>query len=230
MLEDYFKTRIPEFNINNTLFIARPGLPFVLGALALFLIFGLIGWSVPRNVFLAAALFAAWFFRDPERPAPPEGFGLSPADGKVIRIEKGASCPLTSEERIKVSVFMDVFSVHVNRVPFKARLLRQEYRKGSFVNASFDKASLENERNYLLLEDEESGRRVTVAQIAGLIARRIVTWVEPGQVLERGQRFGLIRFGSRLDLYLPPDSQILVTLGQKVSAGWSPLWRSPDNR
>jgi phosphatidylserine decarboxylase len=133
---------------------------------------------------------------------------------------------LTGAESIKVSIFMNLFSVHVNRIPISGKLLSQEYYQGKFLNASFDKASLQNERNALLIEDSD-GSKITVVQIAGLIARRIVTWVNIGQDLARGQRFGMIRFGSRLDLYLPKNSEIMVTLGQKVSAGWSPIWRKP---
>ncbi|MDR1111089.1 MAG: phosphatidylserine decarboxylase family protein [Deltaproteobacteria bacterium] len=226
MLEDIFKARIPEHNINNTLPIARPGLVFVLIGLAMTLLLRLFGLNVASDVFFVLSAYTAYFFRDPDRPTPPEGFGLSPCDGRVIRIEPGARSPLTGAEGIKVSIFMNLFSVHVNRLPVSGRLIRQEYHRGSFVNASFDKASDKNERNALLIE-EGDGTQITVVQIAGLIARRIVSWVAVGQKLSRGQRFGMIRFGSRLDLYLPPDSEIMVALGQRVSAGWSPVWRLP---
>ncbi|MDR2368754.1 MAG: phosphatidylserine decarboxylase family protein [Deltaproteobacteria bacterium] len=226
MLEDIFKAKIPGYNVHNTLPVARPGLVFMAAGSVVTLILWLFGLDAASLVFLALTVFTAYFFRDPRRPTPPGGFGLSPADGKVIRIQPDAACPVTGRRSIKVSVFMNLFSVHVNRVPVSGRLLSQEYFRGKFVNAAFDKASEHNERNALVIEAGD-GSRVTVVQIAGLIARRIVSWVNPGQELTRGERFGMIRFGSRLDLYLPEDSEIMVALGQKVSAGWSPVWRNP---
>jgi phosphatidylserine decarboxylase len=227
MLEDIFKTKIPFYNVHNSLPLARPGLFFILIGVVVTLICLILGWCLPTVIFLVLTAFTFYFFRDPKRPTPPEGFGLSPCDGKVIRIEPNGLCPLTQRDTIKVSIFMNVFSVHVNRLPISGRLVRQDYFKGSFVNASFDKASLNNERNALLIEADSPPQQVTVVQIAGLVARRIVTWVTPGQELKRGERFGMIRFGSRVDLYLPQESEIMVTLGQKVSAGWSPIWRLP---
>ncbi|MDR2386687.1 MAG: phosphatidylserine decarboxylase, partial [Deltaproteobacteria bacterium] len=139
-------------------------------------------------------------------------------------VQGDTPCPITGRRTIKVSVFMNLFSVHVNRLPVSGSLLTQKYNGGKFLNASFDKASEHNERNALLIEAKD-GSQITVVQIAGLIARRIVSWVNVGQELTRGERFGMIRFGSRVDLYLPEDSEIMVTLGQKVLAGWSPIWR-----
>ncbi|MDR1297637.1 MAG: phosphatidylserine decarboxylase family protein [Deltaproteobacteria bacterium] len=226
MLEDIFKAKIPFYNINNTLPVARPGLVFIIGGLVLTAVFFFLDWCVPTAVFLVLTLFTIYFFRDPERPVPPEGFGLSPCDGKVIRIDRGSACPLTQAPAVKVSVFMNVFSVHVNRAPISGMIVRQDYFPGTFLNASFDKASVNNERNAVMVENGD-GRRVVMVQIAGLIARRIVSWVLPGQQLKRGQRFGMIRFGSRVDLFLPPEAEIMVALGQKVMAGWSPVWRLP---
>ncbi|MDR1607984.1 MAG: phosphatidylserine decarboxylase family protein [Deltaproteobacteria bacterium] len=227
MLDDYFKDKIPEFNINNTLFVARPGLPFIFAAAIAFLVTFLLDWVFLEIFFFLFFVMTLIFFRDPQRNVPPPGFGLSPADGKIIRIDHGAICPLTQAKTIKVSVFMSVFNVHVNRIPIDARLDSQKYFAGQFFNASFDKSSEQNERNALVLIDDK-GRQVVVVQIAGLIARRIVSWVVHGQNLQRGQRFGLIRFGSRVDLYLPPEAEIMVTLGQVVQAGWSPIWRYLD--
>jgi phosphatidylserine decarboxylase len=224
MLEDFFKIGLPGYNINNRLPVARPGLPFILGLAILTLTLALLGLGCPAWISLALTLFTIWFFRDPKRPIPGGDFGLSPADGRIIRIAPEAVCPLTGTPALKVSIFMSVFSVHVNRVPVAGRLVTKSYRKGRFLNASFDKASESNERNALIIEDG-AGRRVTMVQIAGLVARRIVSWVDLGQELARGQRFGMIRFGSRLDLYLPRDVEIMVALGQSVQAGWSPVWR-----
>ena len=223
-MKDYFKARQAPVNINNSLPVARPGLIFILMAALLFLLCLLLDWDWGRNIFFVLTLFIAWFFRDPARPTPPAGFGLSPADGRVIIIEDVQDNPYTQAPAKKVSIFMNIFNVHVNRIPLDGRLLSQTYYPGKFLNASLDKASEHNERNALILETAEGP--VAVVQIAGLIARRIVSWVGEGESLNRGQRFGLIRFGSRLDLYLPPDSEIMVTVGQNVSAGWSPVWRT----
>lgn len=222
-MKDYFQAKDPELNIHNHLPVARPGIIFILISAALFLVALAADLNYLRNIFFLITIFIVWFFRDLERPTPPGDFGLSPADGRVIKIEDLADNPFTNGPAKKVSIFMNVFNVHVNRIPVKGRLLSQVYFPGAFVNASLDKASEHNERNALILETEEGP--VAMVQIAGLIARRIVTWVGEGQELERGQRFGLIRFGSRVDLYLPPDSEIMVALGQKVSAGWSPIWQ-----
>ena len=222
-MKDIFKERVPGLNIDNSLPVARPGLRFIVIALALWVICLAADWEAAALFFFLLNCFVIWFFRDPKRPTPPEGFGLSPADGRVIRIERVADNPYTQAPALKVSIFMNVFNVHVNRAPAAGRIVSQTYFPGAFVNASFDKASEHNERNALLLETPEG--RVAAVQIAGLIARRIVSWVGEGVELKRGQRFGMIRFGSRVDLYLPENSEIMVCVGQKVSAGWSPVWR-----
>ncbi|MDR3038566.1 MAG: phosphatidylserine decarboxylase family protein [Candidatus Adiutrix sp.] len=222
-MRDYFQTREPARNIYNQWPVARPGLIFILIPAGLALLALAFGLDCLPVIFGLAAAFCAWFFRDPQRPTPPPGFGLAPADGRIIRVERVEQNPYTPGPTMKVSIFMNLLSVHVNRIPVNGRLTGQTYFPGSFFNASFDKASEKNERNALVLETAEGP--VALVQIAGLIARRIVSWVREGEVLERGQRFGLIRFGSRVDLYLPPDSEIMVGVGQKVTAGWSPLWR-----
>jgi phosphatidylserine decarboxylase len=224
-MKDYFQTRVPARNIYNHLPVARPGLIFIIVPAVLGLLALALDWCVPTVLLFLAAAFSAWFFRDPERPSPPSGFGLAPADGRVIKVEPLPANPYIPGPAVKVSIFMSPFNVHVNRAPLSGLLASQTYFPGIFLNASFDKAGVMNERNALVLETEEGP--VAVVQIAGLIARRIVTWVKDGDKLERGQRFGLIRFGSRVDLYLPPDSEIMVAPGQKVLAGWSPVWRAP---
>ena len=222
-MQDYFKAKDPALNIDNQLPVARPGLIFILISLVLFLFALLADFDCLRNFLFATTLFITWFFRDPKRPTPPAGYGLSPADGRIIKIEDISENPYTSGPARKISIFMNVFNVHVNRIPVDGRLVSQTYHPGTFLNASLDKASENNERNALVLETTEGP--VAMVQIAGLIARRIVSWVGDGSALQRGQRFGLIRFGSRVDLYLPPDADVLVTIGQHVSAGWSPIWR-----
>lgn len=218
-----FKASDPSFNINNQLPVARPGLIFIVISGAILLLCIVVGWVYLAILCFLLTSFVAWFFRDPERPEPPPGFGVSPADGLIIKVEDTDN-PYTNTPSKKISIFMNVFDVHVNRVPVSGRLVTQTYYPGTFVNASFDKASKHNERNALILDTDEG--QITMVQIAGLVARRIVSWVEEGENLNRNQRYGMIRFGSRVDLYLPQNAEIMVTVGQKVQAGWSPIWRT----
>lgn len=197
--------------------IAREGWPFVLIALAAALGVGFLAgwwWSIP--VWLAA-LFVLQFFRDPPRDVPGDaGAVLSAADGRVVEVSR-AQDPYVRREAIKVSVFMNVFNVHSNRSPVDGVVKERWYFPGAFVNAALDKASLENERNALWLRTPEGGD-VTCVQVAGLIARRILCYVGAGAELERGQRFGFIRFGSRVDHYLPLEAEVKVAIGDKVKA------------
>ena len=141
---------------------------------------------------------------------------LSPADGRIVAIEP-VDDPYLNRRALKISVFMNVFNVHSNRAPVDGLVKQRWYNPGAFVNAALDKASVENERNALWIQTP-SGKDVTCVQVAGLIARRILCYVEPGAVLQRGQRYGFIRFGSRVDVYLPLDAQARVVIGEKVSA------------
>jgi len=204
--------------------IAREGWPFLAtGVAAALLVQSLLGaaWSAP---FWLAALFVLQFFRDPAREIPQgAGLVLAPADGRVVAVEK-ARDPYLEREALKISVFMNVFNVHSNRSPVDGAVRRRWYHAGCFVNAALDKASLENERNALWLRTER-GDDVTCVQIAGLVARRILCYVDEGALLERGQRFGFIRFGSRVDLYLPPQAEAAAALGDKVYAAQSILAR-----
>jgi phosphatidylserine decarboxylase len=183
----------------------------------LFLVATPLGWL---GVLLT--VWCYYFFRDPERITPDrEGLVVSPADGIVSMI--GPAAPpaelgLDATPRTRISVFMNVFDCHVNRAPIGGTVTAVAYRPGKFLNASLDKASADNERNALALE-VAGGRRIAVVQIAGLVARRILCDVKPGEVLETGQRFGMIRFGSRLDVYLPEGVAPLVAPGQKMVAG-----------
>ena len=178
-------------------------------------------WALP---FWAAALFILQFFRDPARAVPDDPQAvLSPADGRIVAVEK-ARDPYLDRDALKVSVFMNVFNVHSNRSPVDGTVKRRWYHAGSFLNAALDKASLENERNALWFRTR-SGQDVTCVQIAGLVARRILCYVGEGAELERGQRFGFIRFGSRVDVYLPPDAEVKAALGDKVHATESILAR-----
>jgi len=177
------------------------------------------GWSVP---FWLLALFILQFFRDPPRAVPQDpGAVLSPADGRIVEVSR-AQDPYLKRDALKVSVFMNVFNVHSNRSPVDGVVKERWYFPGAFVNAALDKASLENERNALWLQTRE-GSDVTCVQVAGLIARRILCYVGAGAELARGQRFGFIRFGSRVDVYLPPDAQVRAAIGEKVYAAESVL-------
>jgi phosphatidylserine decarboxylase len=208
--------------------IAREGWPFLGGAVAAALLVGIFAgawWSVP--LWLGAA-FVLQFFRDPAREVPDDPRAVvSPADGRVVAVEK-ARDPWLERDALKISVFMNVFNVHSNRAPVDATVRQRWYHAGRFVNAALDKASLENERNALWLRTR-SGADVTCVQIAGLIARRILCYAEAGATLHRGQRFGFIRFGSRVDVYLPLDAQAVAAIGDKVYAAESVLARLPGD-
>lgn len=198
--------------------IAREGWPFLAGSVALALVVGWLAgwwWSAPIWLWI---LFVLQFFRDPAREVPGDARTVvAPADGRIVAVEK-AEDPYLKRASTKVSVFMNVFNVHSNRAPVDGEVRQVWYNAGSFVNAELDKASVENERNALWLR-ADAGPDVTCVQIAGLIARRILCYVKPGDRVKRGDRFGFIRFGSRVDLYLPLESRVRVELGQKVYAG-----------
>ena len=170
---------------------------------------------------LGLTIWCALFFRDPQRVTPvSDDFVISPADGRVSSI--GQTIPprelgLADLPMLRISIFMNVFNCHVNRAPVRGRIVRIAHRIGSFLNAELDKASSENERNSLVIEGPRG--TLAVVQIAGLVARRIVCWVREGEELGAGQRFGLIRFGSRLDVYLPAGASVCVALGQTAVAG-----------
>ncbi|HZE11256.1 MAG TPA: phosphatidylserine decarboxylase [Burkholderiales bacterium] len=196
--------------------IAREGWPFLAAAVAVAAVATWLAgwWSAPLWL---AALFVLQFFRDPVREVPGDARTVvSPADGRVIAVER-ARDPYLERSAIKVSVFMNVFNVHSNRSPVDGKVQKRWYHPGSFVNAALDKASEENERNALWLRTE-GGADVTCVQVAGLIARRILCYAAEGDRLARGQRFGFIRFGSRVDIYVPEDSSLVAALGDKVYA------------
>lgn len=192
---------------------------FAAVTLILFWIWDPLGW-----LGLGLTVWCYYFFRDPKRLVPENaGMLVSPADGVVSLIERAvppADLGLGPEPLVRVSVFMSVFNCHVNRAPIAGRVTAVVYRPGKFFNASLDKASDENERNALAIEMPD-GRRIAVVQIAGLVARRIMCWKKPGDSVRTGERFGLIRFGSRLDVYLPEGVQPQVALGQTMIAGES---------
>lgn len=184
------------------------------------IIFAILGLALPALVFLLLVAFCLHFFRDPERVVPQgQGLAVSPADGKVVIVGERED-PIDGVRRTHIAVFMNVFSVHVNRAPVKSKVGEIIYWPGKFFNASLDKASRDNERCAYRLIDQED-KPWTIVQIAGLIARRIVCRVEHGDELARGERFGMIRFGSRVDIYLPEGYLPKVRVGDQVFAGQS---------
>ncbi len=190
---------------------------FAVGSLVLYWLSEPLGW-----IGFIATAWCVYFFRDPERVTPlREGLVIAPADGRVTAVEKivpPAELELGPEPRTRISIFLSVFDVHINRVPVAGTIVKSHYVPGLFLNAELDKASEDNERMCLVVETE-AGDRFGVVQIAGLVARRIITFVSEGQRLGTGERFGLIRFGSRVDLYLPPDQAALVAVGQIAVGG-----------
>jgi len=202
--------------------VAKEGYPFILAALFCIIVVWIVGLSFLEFFFVPLGVFVVAFFRDPERTPPPDGSIISPADGRVIKVERMMDSRFTGAEAMRISIFMNVFNVHVNRVPADGRVLDVQYNPGKFFNASLDKASMYNEQNALILQRPD-GSKFAFNQIAGLIARRIVCYARPGDELKRGERFGLIRFGSRVDVYLPVSCRVSVKVGDKVSAGTSTL-------
>ena len=203
--------------------IAHEGYPFIIFSLVVtvFVAFFGRGWLIIS--FVLITFFIVWFFRNPERSFQDEEKVLiSPADGKIIKIENVELNGTISGRFKKVSIFMNVFNVHVNRAPYSGKIEAINYHEGKFISANLDKASQDNERNEIMIRTED-GRSVWMVQIAGLIARRIVCWVDVGANIKKGERCGLIRFGSRVDVYLPEDSIISVKLKDKVKAGQTSL-------
>ena len=207
--------------------IAREGWPFLAIALTLAIAttVACVAWSIPVWIVF---IFVLQFFRDPAREIPQDANAvLSPADGRIVAVER-VTDPYVQREAIKVSVFMNVFNVHSNRSPVDGTVQQVWYFPGKFVNADLDKASTENERNAVWLKTA-NGTDITSVQVAGLIARRILCYVKAGDALSRGQRYGFIRFGSRVDVYLPLDAKVNVTIGDKVSATTTILATLPQS-
>ena len=201
--------------------VHRDGHKFIAIAAGLALVFFLI-WPPLAWVFVIAALYIAYFFRDPDRVTPlRDGLIIAPADGRIAAIETvtpPAEMGLGPDPRVRVSTFLSVLDVHITRSPVSGRLVRSVYVPGAFLNAALDKASEENERRVMIIQKPD-GTEIGVVQIAGLVARRIVPFVHEGDNLGVGERVGLIRFGSRVDVYLPPGKHALVAVGQLANAG-----------
>lgn len=199
--------------------IAVEGYPFIALFAFVTLIFALLGWGLLTVLCLLLTLFALYFFRNPERHSPEDPLAVAaPADGRIVFVGTVRENRYSQADAIKVSIFMSVFDVHVNRIPFSGKVVDMFYNRGEYFNAALDKASLQNEQAGILLETD-TGKRLLFVQIAGLIARRIVTYPRIGDLLTRGQRYGLIRFGSRVDIYLPADFEVIVRIGERTVAG-----------
>jgi len=224
-MEKYTRSEAPSLTAYP---VAKAGYPFIFAAAFTTAVLALLGLTVLTLISLAITFAICGFFRDPDRIIPDSrGVSVSPADGKVIAAGVVDSSPYFDGPAMKISIFMSVFNVHVNRIPFNGLVKDISYYPGKFFSANLDKASLENEHNAVFIE-MENGQPLCVVQIAGLIARRIICKIQAGDPVIRGQRFGLICFGSRLDVYLPTDIKLKVVVGDKVSAGSSILGQLSD--
>ncbi len=218
-------------SIRNAMVPVHPeGYKFIAAFFVVSLVLGFL-WTPLFWIGMVLTVWCIWFFRDPARVTPVnEEFIISPADGKISHIGKvvpPAELGLGDEPVMRVSVFMNVFNCHINRSPVAGRIRQIIYKKGEFLNAELDKASTDNERNSLLIETSKG--TIAVVQIAGLIARRILCWSKAEETLATGERFGLIRFGSRLDVYVPEGAKVVVALGQTSIGGETVLARYDDD-
>jgi phosphatidylserine decarboxylase len=201
--------------------IVKEGVPFLIPFVLITVFFLAMGWILLTFLGIFSTLFIALFFRNPKRKIPSlENIILSPADGKIIHVGECEEDRFLKEKVLKVSIFMSIFDVHLNRVPVSGKVLQRSYLPGRFLVANVEKSSLLNEQNALILETEDR-LKILLIQIAGFVARRIVCYAKADDTLRRGEIFGLIRFGSRVDLYLPSAVRPLVRVGQHVKGGES---------
>ncbi len=201
--------------------IVKEGLPFLIPMGLLTLVFIGIGYKILMVLGMLGTLFTAFFFRNPKRKIPTlDHIILSPADGRIIHVGECEEGRFLNQKALKVSIFMSLFDVHINRAPVSGEILQRSYHPGRFSIASREKASLFNEQNAFVMETEDRFR-ILLVQIAGFVARRIVFYPKAGDKLRMGEIFGMIRFGSRVDLYLPPEVQPIVRVGQHVKGGES---------
>jgi phosphatidylserine decarboxylase len=201
--------------------IAKEGLPFLVPVALLTVFFGAMAWNLLTFLGIFITLFVGYFFRNPKRRIPSlENVILSPADGKIVHVGECEEDRFLRKKALKVSIFMSIFDVHLNRAPVTGKVLQRSYHPGRFLLANVEKSSFLNEQNALILETEDRLKMVLV-QIAGFVARRIVCYAKADDTLKRGEIFGLIRFGSRVDLYLPQEVTPIVRVGQHVKGGES---------
>ena len=206
---------------------AKEGLPFIGAAAGITLIAGWLGWTPVAAVAAVLSLFVSWFFRNPAR-AIPQGSRLvvAPGDGKVLAVEEEFEPRYLKDRSVRISIFLNVFDVHINRMPCEGTIEDVQYQPGLFLVASKPNATLKNEQNAVMIKTVE-GAKVLCVQVAGLIARRIVCWVNPRDRAVRGERYGLIRFGSRMDTFLPVGTAIKVSVGDRVKGGETILGELP---
>jgi len=203
--------------------VVLEGLPFIIPLGAFTVIAFSYGAFFPGVLLSFVTVLVIWFFRNPGRKVPQDAKAvISPADGKVISVENIAEHDLLRGPLKKISIFMSIFNVHVNRIPYSGTVESVRHEKGKFLPASLDKASALNEKNTVLVKTDE-GKEILTVQVAGIIARRIVCWLKEGMYAQKGERFGLIKFGSRLEVFLPFDTTISVKVGDKVKAGETPI-------
>ena len=201
--------------------VAIEGFPFLILTALLTIFWGIMGWKVLTILGILLTLFIAFFFRNPKRKIPAlQNIILSPADGKIVHVGECEEERFLQGKVLKVSIFMSVFNVHINRAPVSGTVLQKSYHPGQFLVASVEKSSLLNEQNAFILETEDRFK-ILLIQIAGFVARRIVCYAKAGDTLRMGEIFGLIRFGSRVDLYLPTEVKPMVRIGQRVKGGES---------
>ena len=199
--------------------MAKEGLPFLIPVVLLTIILGLLGWKVWMSLGIFSSLFIAYFFRNPKRKIPDlQNVILSPADGRIVHVGECQEERFLKEKTLKVSIFMSLFDVHLNRTPISGKVIERNYLPGRFLVASLEKSSLLNEQNAMILESEDRFK-ILLVQIAGFVARRIVCYAKAGDSMRKGEIFGLIRFGSRVDLYLPIVVKSIVRVGQHVKGG-----------
>ncbi|HET8579686.1 MAG TPA: phosphatidylserine decarboxylase family protein [Nitrospiraceae bacterium] len=207
--------------------IVREGLPFIAATGGPAVLAGALGWTNPAVILGAMALFTAWFFRNPRRFVPKGAQVIvAPGDGRVMAIEQEYEPRFLKEQGIRLSIFLNIFDVHVNRIPCDGRVEEVVYQPGRFLAANRPDATLRNEQNALMIRTA-SGVRVLCVQVAGVLARRIVCWASPGEKVTRGERFGLIRFGSRMDTFLPLSTILRVAVGDCVKGGETILGELP---
>ena len=201
--------------------MVKEGFPFFLPMVLVTVILGIMGWKVWMSLGILLSLFIAYFFRNPRREIPNlQNVILSPADGRIVHVGECEEDRFLKEKTLKISIFMSLFDVHINRAPVSGTILAEKYLPGRFLIANVEKSSLLNEQNALILETEDR-YKILLIQIAGFVARRIVCYAKAGDTLGKGEVFGLIRFGSRVDLYLPPEVKPIVRVGQHVKGGES---------
>ncbi len=224
-MDDYFRADAPS----RTAFpMARAGYPFLYAAAFATAVLALLGMKAAALAGLLASFCICGFFRDPDRVVPAgAGVVVSPADGRVVSVGRVESTPFFDGACTRVGIFMSVFDVHVNRIPHEGRIRSIAYRPGRFQRANLESASTRNEHSAVTLQTA-GGHDICFVQIAGLIARRIISWLQVDQSVGRGERFGLICFGSRVDVYLPADTRVEVAPGSRVKGGTSILGYLPE--